>query len=264
MNLGKMYLFLKMAYASAKSIKEQGYPLVMYTDKLGAEILSGFPYDEIVVLDIPEPVNPRMFAAIKYFALDKEPLGTIHVDYDIMLDKPCIKPKEGWDLITQMKYTCKEFYLPQRKILDEYGFPEAMTKIKLSPYPYCVGVIGFNNEELKQKFLDNYFDAVEMYSDKKINLTIDLLFEQTFISSLVDEFGYNADFVTEEKAVYYGHPVSDKGIRYFNDYNKGFKHFHAQSKWTMPVLNEITKRLKKEEIALIDRNYLIFIRNKNK
>ena len=54
------YMHLSLAYASAESIVNQGYELVMCTDKIGKNF---------------DDVNRKMFAAPKYIALSKEPLN---------------------------------------------------------------------------------------------------------------------------------------------------------------------------------------------
>jgi len=255
MNKSHLYLTMKMMYASAKSIKKQGYDLVLYTDALGSKIVKGFPYDDVVVLDIPDKVNPEMFAAIKYFALRNEELGTIHLDYDIIIDKPCICPKDGWDVLVQMRHDEIVRYSKERKILIENGTPSRMREIDLSMHPYCVGVIGFNNESLKKEFIDNYFEAIDIYSNKNIRCTIDFLLEQSFLPSLVDKYGYRSDFVAEQKATNYKYPTDDKNIRYFCDEQIGFAHFHSKSKWTIPVINKISNMLTKDDNVLINENY---------
>jgi hypothetical protein len=69
------YMHLSLAYASAESIVNQGYELVMYTDKIGKNLLNGFPYHELIVEENFDDVNRKMFAAPKYIALSKEPLN---------------------------------------------------------------------------------------------------------------------------------------------------------------------------------------------
>ena len=262
MDCSHLYLTLRMMFISAKSIKRQGYEIVLYTDILGSRLVENFPYDEVVVIDMPEKVNPQMFAAMKYFALKDEPLGTIHLDYDIVLDKPCISPKDGWDVITQMKHFGNIPYKKERTFMEANGTPQKMKEIQLSSHPYCVGVIGFNNEDLKKIFLDNYFDAINLYSGKNISGTIDFLLEQTFISSLVDKYGYNADFVTKEDKSNYVYPTESDSVRYFTDTNIGFTHYHSKSKWTTPVLSKISDLLSKEEKSIVDKNYMSAISGK--
>lgn len=250
-----MYRHLSLAYVSAESIVKNGYELVMYTDKLGKEVLDGFPYDEVIVEKRLDETNKKMFASPKYFALGNEPLGTIHLDYDIIIEKPCLEPKEEWDIVTQMVYKLPTKYKKERAFMSKNGYPKGMQGIKISDYPYCTGVIGFNNAEMKALFLDNYFDAVKIYKDRDIpkDICIDFLLEQSYASTLVEHYGFTPAFVVKDGDFF---KYVSNGSRYYEDKETGFVHYQGASKWSDEVQQMINKRLTPDAVRVINRNFL--------
>ena len=257
MSFPKVYLYTELAYASAKSIKEQGYNLVMYTDTAGEELLSDFPYDEIKVVDM-EDTNPAMFAAIKYKALNLEPLGTIHLDFDILLSKSGISPKPDWKVIVERSLFGDEEssdYKKAQKFLQANGLPSGMKREVFKVSPYCTGAVGFNDENLKSEFLDNYFEAIEMYKNKKIDCTIDLVLEQQYLPYIAKT---DIDIVSSGGKFIYPDP-RDRRVRYYKDKNIGYIHLHNRSKFTEAGQNEFHKFLDKDDIKIINRNYYRYI-----
>ena len=76
--------------------KNSGNYITMHCDSYSYKYLKHFPYDEIYVdLDCLNNIKSRstvFWAAGKSIALEKEPLGTIHIDLDVFIksDK-CVK-----------------------------------------------------------------------------------------------------------------------------------------------------------------------------
>lgn len=258
MKYGQIYHNLVMAYASAKSIKEQGYELVMYTDSVGEKLLAGFPYDDVKVVDMGD-TNTEMFAAIKYFAMQQEPLGVVHLDFDIILNKPCIKIEDGHDIIIERK----DILVSGGKYEAAHDFFEKNKELKeinssvLSIDPFVVGAIGFNNEITRQRFLETYFDAVELFKNKKLNAIIDIVLEQQYLPYMA---------MTDNYSVYCVAPYGEKKILlpekfiYYSDEISGYKHFHSQSKFSELAQNEFIKLIGNEDKIIINKNYMKYVR----
>lgn len=195
--------------ASCLLAQNSGAKVTMYTDKLGAEYLQNIPYNELkVVLDEPLKNVPRFFwAAAKFIALNDAPIGSVHIDNDVFLCEPktvkALDFREA-DVIVQQEEPVDtpetiKFYAPHREGVKFLGYPSIMKPDY--PKAYNVGVIGFNNEELRDLYVQNYFQELEYISrpdnqdnvkllSKNQYLSLDLIFEQVFLYQLTEENGY--------------------------------------------------------------------------
>jgi len=190
-----------IAALSLRYAQKSGYYVVMYTDTLGYSYLKDLGYDEInTYLDeIPEDVSPSQFFAYpKFFAGLKEPIGSLHIDYDVFLKQPCVDKffeDKSIDIILQ----CREKYVQEFKL---YVF--GRKKIKTHDYPQTfhvdhmyssnVGIIGFNNQELKDTYYSWYFDYINFYKDKLEYLqgvSSEMFAEQVNIDYLIKHSNYN-------------------------------------------------------------------------
>lgn len=93
-----------LVYAlSVAYLKKLGCSVNLHTDSLGKKLLEGIGYDNIylTVEEIPKNISPKIFAYPKSIALDKEPVGTIHIDGDVF-----IKTEECLDRIFNHNCEC--------------------------------------------------------------------------------------------------------------------------------------------------------------
>ena len=152
-------------------LKKNNFPIVLHTDSKGKELFKNLPYDEIyTTLDnIPEDINPKFYAYGKFLAMQQEELGNVHIDGDVF-----IKSKElaenilnfKSDLIVQSledKYYINKWYRKYdfngcKDIVEQY-VPLSTTSA------YNCGVIGINNQELKDKYFKAYLDLVSKLKD---------------------------------------------------------------------------------------------------
>lgn len=197
-----------IAALSLRYAKESGYYVVMYTDTLGYSYLKDLGYDEINTdLDnIPEDVNPSQFFAYpKFFVGLKEQLGTIHIDFDVFLKKPCVNKffeDKSIDAILQ----CREEYAPTFRL-----YTDSRKKILLHKYPETfkvnhmyatnVGVIGFNNQEFKDLYYSWYFDYIDFYKNKLKYLKgvySEMFSEQINIDYIIHNNNYNCYYLLPE------------------------------------------------------------------
>ena len=176
-----------------------GYKVHMHTDSQGMQLLQDLNYDKILpTLDnIPKDTSSRLAAYGKIIALENEPIGTIHTDFDVFIKKPCLDDFfqcKDIDIIVQCKesslfqdYYRLRDYFKQQGVIDELAINQ-MT-------PYCVGILGFNNESLKNEYIYRYKTCAEYYKDKlgECPHWPDLYFEQINIGDIIE----NRDCLTQ-------------------------------------------------------------------
>lgn len=189
--------------------KQMGAEVVLHTDTLGAKMLSFLPYDEVFIdLDnIPDRIT-RFWAYGKLYATKQEPLGSVHIDGDVFLKNPMLAEyfSADHDLLTQSEEgddwrTDYTYELSQAAI----GINDLPNGVSLFyPKSYNCGVVQINNAELKRKYLDTYFKAVELslsdptYEDRtkqivdrygdKGSIIPDIITEQQFLHEIAQNY----------------------------------------------------------------------------
>jgi hypothetical protein len=227
------YYALSVAY-----IKKLGQDIVLYTDSLGKECLDYLPYDEIYpVLDdvFDNDSTPVLWSRSKYYALDQEPLGALHIDGDVF-----IKSENCINKIEQMKYDilCQgiqeislwniqridDNYEANEALVNELKLPDGVRETPIKSFN--TGIVSFNNKELKDKFISVYFNMVDQItSNEKImkaweenkNINLDLVIEQRFLYDLSEKYNikYLLDYTSrtinaDANAIGYQHVMGKK------------------------------------------------------
>lgn len=238
---------LSLAYAH-----RSGYKVHMHTDSRGYELLKGFGYEKLYkTLDnIPDTVPIDLFAAGKFFAMQAEgTTGKVHIDIDVFLKKPGVIERfykdKTVDVICQMDEDMS--FIDHNDIIQHMHVMGYPAKTRPSWHGSInTGVVGFNNTELAEKYMGNYFEALEMYTNEKFeqykqenkvtHLLFDFVLEQINLSYM--SVGYNVQTLVPTK-----NPsiVADK---------IGYQHLQGSKKWTeerlvslKAILKEINKRL---------------------
>ena len=171
--------------------KKSGFSINLHTDAKGYEYLNMCPYDNIYVdLDNVDLPAPKLYAAVKFKVMEKYPLGTIHIDGDVLLKTPKLLQSlefDNYDVIVQ------SFEAPP---LYGWGWDESASVWNNCDYPvwanrqckimYNCGVIGFNNAEIKQEYFNTYWYMYNQYLKKGIvkPSVPDLVIEQQFLYDL--------------------------------------------------------------------------------
>lgn len=185
---------------SVEYLKRLNQKVVLHTDEFGKDLLDHVPYDEIhlTLEEIPDWMDPALWACGKMYALTKAPINAVHIDGDVFFKKPeCLERlSQNADVITQ----CYEHiswaapaYADAMNALQHLEFPKWASKdLKKS----CnTGVLYFTNEDLKKDFLNTYFSMAEKISkDKKCRETFltdrstapDIIIEQKFLLELAE------------------------------------------------------------------------------
>ena len=203
----KLGQLLYIAGLSLTYAHKNGYKINMHTDSYGYELLKNFGYDNLykTLDEIPDTVPIELFAAGKFYAMKAEGItGKIHIDFDVFIKKPHLLDRfyedKTIDVIAQQEENYEEsfqFYGDIINTMHIIGYPST-TRPNWKGI-INVGVIGFNNEELANKYFNNYFNALNMYNQndfntykekyRNLNLSFDFILEQTTLSYY--SLGYN-------------------------------------------------------------------------
>lgn len=184
-----VYFALSCIYA-----KRSGFEMALHCDNKTKDVLEAAPYDEIItdLENIPD-FPKRLFAYPKFIAMQDEPLGTIHIDGDVFL-----KSVQLNDILNFKDYDCIVQNIERPVYPWGHLWKESAIAFSNCNYPdwakrqcndmYNCGTIGFNNQELKDEYFSTYWQMVEEYKKKGIDLhsVPDLVIEQQFLKDLTD------------------------------------------------------------------------------
>lgn len=239
-------------WCSASSVayaKQHGEEIHLYADGLGRDLLSFLPYDEIFELDIPDNIPTEFWAAGKFFALADMNIGDIHIDNDVFLKRPELIAQlhEGLaknDFIVQSIedswQVLNSYYKMCRDVVQLNGI-KFVNHLRADYSPaYNCGVVGFNNEELKQLYLESYINNIcQIYSNPEAmdmirgneNVWMDLLCEQQHLYKLAEMYDYKVYNLLGS-----GDEVFEKSVEL------GYQHLLGPEKWIL--LDEIKEQLR--------------------
>ena len=233
--------------SSVAYAKRLGENIHLYVDDYGRELLDFLPYNKINELKV-DPKTPTYFwAAGKFYALMKMELGDVHIDGDVFLKTPEIMEviRNGLyqsDLIVQSIENSwiheNEYYIKCLDIIKEYNIQLPNNYPDYHPAFNC-GLVGFNNQEFKDKYIANYLDSIKAISNnddaanKIINskdIWMDLLIEQQHLFSMAEKYDYTVcNLLGEGDSVYINAEIL------------GYQHLLGPDKWEQ--LDKIKKQL---------------------
>jgi hypothetical protein len=117
---------------------------------------------------------PGIYASSKYYALKKEPLDAIHIDCDVFLKHPNLMYEldmTGYDCVVQsLEEYGKPFINNDSVIGGSWNYALNQVKPCFNPLwsndicdkMYNCGVIGFNNQQLKDLFIQQYETGISL------------------------------------------------------------------------------------------------------
>lgn len=223
-------LFLQVACYTLSCLyaKRAGLEIELHCNSKAYEYFKYIPYDNIIIdldnikddLQIPDP----FYAFTKFIVMKDQPLGTIHIDGDVFLINENFKELlnfDNYDVITQSienpsngyGYLWKE----SSKCFDNCEYPEWAKRACNSMYN-C-GVIGFNNQELKDYYFNTYWEMINKYKNIKniqCDAVPDIIIEQQFLYDYCKYKNYSVKLLldTEDiqgsaKRIKYSHLIGD-------------------------------------------------------
>ena len=193
--------FLLYHYAcSLAYVKACGHQIVLYTDEFGKHLFDFLPYDDIVVLDNPKIQNNGFVAQFKFEALKRMDLCDVLIDGDLI-----IQNKNTYNTILNYKDdVIYSFYEPNYCIVNEerkvFLFSGLLDQLKgirfkndfVSPdinsleYPNT-SFLRFNNQEIKDKYIEQYYYNMNITKDMPFFYWPDIIFEQYFLQCLINK-----------------------------------------------------------------------------
>ena len=242
-------------------LKRLGCSINLHTDCLGKKLFEGIGYDNIYVTveEIPNNLSPKIFAYPKSMALEKEPIGTVHIDGDVF-----IKTEECLDRIFNHDCECVvqsyETLLPWVQSAKSFMIPflaenllSTGEKLEIRDYDCNTGVIGFFNDELKNLYISNYQELSKKLSEYEYLYFVnhqdgkfdcpDFVFEQQLLS-----------YLTRNRKVRSILPVdSPPYMSERNEFAKqiGYTHLLGLTKYDEDVIEKVKGRL--EEFGLLEK-----------
>jgi hypothetical protein len=236
-----IWLFsLSVAY-----IKKLDLPIVLHTDKSGKELLGFLPYDEIFESLNTISTSEYFWAAGKIYAQSYEPLGSIHIDGDVFLKNIELKELfefQDFDILIQNTEQINEVYTNHILIFNTYfkGNP-AVTEKFLSKVPaFNCGVVGFNNQKIKDLYISDYLNAISTCSKNKSFMDYISKNNDTFIPDLILE-QWNLSLLAEKNSCKIKQILSNTEDIYSEATRIGFTHLIGKSKYDL--IEKVKSRL---------------------
>lgn len=228
---------LDYAYSTAL-IHKFGHTITLYATKEGAKMLDFIPYDRVVIINIPETDSIHFAAQSKFHALKKMELDEILIDGDVFIETENIyneiDQKNDCDMLYGFDESNKDIQENIAKVNLEY-FDKLLSKFHDTLYPIPTpGTIAypnsclmkFNNQDLKDKHINQYFYHKELLKDVDWDYTWpDIILEQYFLMFAAQ--GYTIE------------PLFEDYLHLNNDH-KGFVHL-GSSKTTFQ--NQVRQKL---------------------
>lgn len=184
---------------SILSAKENipGCQFNLHTDDTGARLLEGLPYDNIYT-DLNElDTHLNLFASAKFKALEAEELGAIHIDGDVILTNPLAIEMLNYEMNEVIVQNAEPIYQRELSLIKPLIHDADRLFGKSS---FCCGVIGIANQELKDKYIGDYWryaailkrngHIVDTIMKCNPRVIFDLLFEQARLYTLCVEGKY--------------------------------------------------------------------------
>ena len=251
-----------LTYAlSVAYLKRLGCSINLHTDSLGKKLLDGIGYDNIYLSaeEIPTSISPKIFAYPKSIALEKEPIGTVHIDGDVFIKtEECLNRifNHDCECVVQSCETHLPWVLGAKSFMMPFLNENLLStgeKLKIEDYDYNTGVIGFFNEELKNLFISNYQELAKKLSK----------YEYLYLVKNEDGKFDCPDFVIEQQLISY--LIRNRKVRcvlpvdsipYMSERNElakqiGYTHLLGPTKYDVEVIDKVKGRL--EEFGLLEK-----------
>lgn len=226
--------------------RNAGIDIKLHTDLYGKHLFNHIPYKEIIVdLEDINYYDCDLYAFPKIHALENEPLGSIHIDGDVLLKKESLKSLldfSDYDCIVQSYEDKTSFgfrYDESMKACSNLPFKDYVTKE--CNQMYNCGILGFNNKELKDEFIVEYKRLAESYKDNKIEevgRVPDLVIEQKLIYDLTNNKYNVKELLTRDG---------------YNEYAKEIGYCHILGKAKIDRIKEVINKIYELDIDLYNK-----------
>lgn len=232
---------------SANCIHKLNRKIVLFTDPVGAELLSFIDYDDVVILNDIDNFSEHFAAQLKFVALEQCDLGDVIIDGDLFIRKiNALEIIEGVDVDCVYSFFEPSEYTLRGDMRDYYKkLITTMNKYEYNqPYHLPINwkdlqwmntsLMKINNKELKDEYIRQYKYHKSMLEHEEYgNEWPDIIIEQYFLTLLC-----NDNFTT--KAVIENFWFDEKSNDYALDI--GFTHLGSSKiacqPWVCSMLKE--------------------------
>lgn len=240
--------------------RHKDFKAILYADKWTVDTMQkiGAPYDEFHIIAPPKYPHSNIYAYPKFIAMAQEPLGSIHIDGDVFIwgnNMESLLNFDGYDVICQNVETytnmgAKWAWELARKECLKCIYPKWARRECISMFN-C-GVIGINNQKLKDEYFEMYWHMLEQYKTKHINNAgvPDIIFEQQFLMDYCKYNNYKVKFLLDEhdlvksaKSIGYLHLIGDTKYS-VNNIKSVIEKIHKENPEIYKKLKEVTKYIK--------------------
>ena len=183
---------------SMRLVQAFGHTITLYTDTNGFEILKPLPYDNVVIVKIPEDEDIRFAAQIKFKALQLGNLDDFIIDGDILLQKEDIYDKlENLIKTNDCLYSVVEnigqidsIHPGYKKMIDTINNSNILNGYKYTDnkvsYPNT-SILFIQNPDLRKSYIDQYNYHRSILQGKDFGgIWPDIWIEQYFLQKTLD------------------------------------------------------------------------------
>jgi len=250
--------FLKNLWCAALSVEymhKHNREIILSCNSVVAKqiLTAGIKYDDVIPYLDNLKISNYFWAGCKIFTQQFMEKGDVHIDMDVFfLSDKCLNMIEQyeWDVVNQeLEITALDYkhdgnwYKRHFDFLRENGI-----NIKPNPYSLNCGVIGFNNDKIKQQYIKEYFNLVKEIS--RLDATKyeggveffapDLICEQMNLCNIIDKNKGNVLLLRPNN-------------EYVADYRNDYLHLIGQTKYSEENQNWIKEKLKEMNPNLFDK-----------
>lgn len=238
-------------------IKKMNRKVKLYTTEYGKKLLSHLDYDELIIIPKEYDIKNGVMLRPLLYALEHESLSSIFVHGDcilkddiilgylerakddvIILQEKCIDRNYAWDFFA-FRLDLAPAYLTPELVTDNEG--------------YDIGLLKFNNQELKERFIVDYKKRLEIYNGSNYekfwkvckNFLPDRLLFSCHLHKLIKEGNYKCEPIAGVKLKYMIPQRSQEKVKFF-----GILHLTSASRNKKNIVEKLRKMLNKVNGAL--------------
>lgn len=183
-------------FLSIQRVKKY-YPdaeIILYTDKVGK-----YFFKDICTIKILDKNKSFLFSEAKIEALSREEVPFIHIDGDLFLeDKLKFSPNIDLLIDHDDNNIWEDYYRPVVDKFDLYGIKSVFPDWRRPKRLFCMGIAGFFNKELKDRYIENYYITKDFYEGLKDKVKLysltPLVVEQYPLAVITHTQGYTYEF----------------------------------------------------------------------
>ncbi len=172
--------------------------IVLHTDDFGKFIFDFIPYNEVHLTLNNLKINEQFWAAGKIYAHEAEPLGSVHIDGDVLIksnELNLLLNNKDVDLIVQ-NIELEGYFPYTRSALDEIN---KFIQLEFDDITSVnCGLVKFNNQALKDIYIREYKNYIDLLDKYPLKLVPDFILEQLNLYNLIRKYNYSVQEIIDK------------------------------------------------------------------